>query len=180
MSAHEWATKLALEIAPDEAVLAPIVVDAFLAGGRERRDLFASSSGTLGGFSAGDVTAALPAVLQSIAVAGPLLLSALAAPNLGNLIGAVDNGLKLAVLREKRAAADESNSAKPGVPSGDRSSVVDEASPLFQVVETMRRELRRSGVGAERCDAIAYRTLQVLFTDPGNAANFVEMTTQAR
>jgi len=33
---HEWAARLAETVAPDEAPLAPIMADAYLAGGRDR------------------------------------------------------------------------------------------------------------------------------------------------
>jgi hypothetical protein len=181
MLVHDWAVRLADGVSPNEAILAPIVLEAFLAGGEERQALFARSGSTLGGFGAGDFAAVMPSLFQALMVAGPMLVTALSSTAAENVISGLDNVTKLLELRKH----DKLNPVKGPKGRAERHDRQDqggeppraavEALPpqVLQVVEMMRAELKKSGIKSETCDAVSYRALKVLFTDPQGASQFL-------
>jgi hypothetical protein len=48
-----WATRIAEAVAPDEVDLAPDIAEAFVAGGRDRAELFQTAGAVPGGFDQG-------------------------------------------------------------------------------------------------------------------------------
>ncbi len=163
---EEWSFRLAEAAAPDEAILAPTIAEAFIAGGKQRRQLFEESSGTLGGFGAGSLALVMPGLLSAIATVGPLLLAALSSPLSGNLIDALDTCVKFLTMREEnRSTGDTAPAPLPPEP---------ELAPVLKVLDTMQAEMRAKGLTAEASEAAAYRSLKALFADPPGAAQFVE------
>ena len=55
------------DVAPEEEELAPLMAEAFAAGGDTRAELFVESGAVPGGFSVGDVQTVIPLVFQSVA-----------------------------------------------------------------------------------------------------------------
>lgn len=93
-----WAAKIAEEAAPDEIDLAPAMAQAFIQGGKERKQLFVSSAGGVpGAFGPGEGMALFPWLLQAISDAGPYLLSILAsaAPLIGTFFETINNILEI-------------------------------------------------------------------------------------
>src|SRR5579872_6041341 len=73
-----WAITIAEAVAPQEAVLAPITVQAYIAGGKERADLFRQNQrGEPGGFDFGTFQVVLPYLLQGLHTASPLITTVL-------------------------------------------------------------------------------------------------------
>jgi hypothetical protein len=72
-----WAVKIAEAAAPDEVVLASVTVQAYIAGGAERADLFRQNQrGTPGGFDFGPFQVVLPYLLQGLQIAtSPIITS---------------------------------------------------------------------------------------------------------
>ena len=166
---EEWSFRLAEAVSPDEAILAPTMAEAFIAGGRQRAQLFSESSGVLGGFGAGGLILVIPGLLSAIAAVGPLLIAALSSPLTGGLVGALDNCLELLAIREERQKAGHPAAALP--PDSD-------LAPVLKVLDTMQTEMRAKGVSAEASEAAAYRSLRTLFADPSGATQFVRAVAQ--
>jgi hypothetical protein len=164
---EEWSYHLAEEVSPDEAILAPTMAEAFIAGGKQRRQLFEESSGELGGFGAGNLALIMPAVFSAIAAAGPLLIAALSSPLASNVVKALDNVVDYLALREENRPSGASSAPAPP-PPGDPA-----LTPVIKVLETMQSEMRAKGVSAEASEAAAYRSLRTLFAEPGAAKEFV-------
>jgi hypothetical protein len=173
-----WALRLAEAVAPDEIDLAPAMVDAFVAGGRARRQLFPQSGPLQGGVIAGDVQLVVPTVLVALQAAGPWLLEALASPAVSNITGAIKNGLGIIELREKAArhAADARSQTVPGDPTAVPHAEADVL--LSRIVQSMKREFEAMGMDRDQRDALVLRTLSVLFEDPTSAAAFVQALTR--
>src|SRR5215208_510146 len=70
-----WASRIADEVAPDEVDLAPAMVQAFVRGGRDRRDLFRQPKESVpGAFGPELVIVLIPLILKTIEKVGPALL----------------------------------------------------------------------------------------------------------
>jgi hypothetical protein len=121
--------------------------------------------GTLGGFGAGSLVLIVPAVLNAISVAAPLLLAALSSPLTDNLVKSLDNIVELLTMREQHQ--------KPA-PSAQPDWRDPELAPVMKALDTMQAEMRAKGISAEAAEAAAYRSLHALFTDPRGATQFVQ------
>jgi hypothetical protein len=160
-----WVTTLANEVAPAEAALAPMLMDAFVAGGQAREDVLSRNGRVGGGFDAQDGFLILPLVLQSLAVAAPAVIRALQSSLVGDMLGAAKNVLAVIELRLKAGALKPRKQAKRKQPP-----VIDEVfAPLSEVIETMSKELRAAGLGEDQSDAITFRTLKVLLEHPSSS-----------
>ena len=113
---RDWSVRLAHEVAPEEADLAPLWAEAFIAGGQARSDVRAAGSSAVGGFGAEGVAAVMPVVLQAMAGSAGMVMSALASRHAGDFLGCVKNGLSLLELRdraEKAASKPKKDEAEP-------------------------------------------------------------------
>lgn len=164
---EDWSLRLADAVSPDEAILAPTIAEAFIAGGKRRKQLFERSTGALGGFGAGNLALLVPPLLSAIAAAGPLLIAALSSPLAENAVGALDNCVKLLTIREENRKPGD---MPPAVPLPDDPDL----APILKVLDTMRAELRAKGISAEASEAAAYRSLRTLYADPPAAIEFVQ------
>ena len=156
--------EIAAGVAPAEVLLAPVVVDTFLAGGKKQRDLFAASSDQLGGFGVAGITALFPTIIGAISLAGPAILALLNSPAVKDGVGVLQTLLKL---REKN------NSPSPAAQAPHHATVVAAAAALTD-------ELQKLGVDADKRDAIAYRTLIVLLSQPEPAERLVTALANAK
>lgn len=160
-----WALKIAEEATPEEVDLAPIMAKAFVAGGREKVEMFRRSGGAVHGAFGAEVAAAVfPFILQGIVLAwGPLqwLLTSNVMSNLGainDLLGIKD--------RLQRKRHEES------LPDTTFAS-------LKQVNAIVSEELRAAGLRPERCELITYRVLKRMLEDPTGAAEFSKEIAEA-
>ena len=165
---EEWSYRLAENVSPDEAMLAPTMAEAFIAGGKQRQQLFEESSGILGGFGAGTLVLIVPTVLSAIAAVGPLLIQALSSPLTGDIVGALENVVALLTLREEHK--ESASSPAPALPPPDDPAL----APVMKVLDAMQTEMRAKGLSDEASQAAAYRSLRTLFTDPTGATEFVQ------
>jgi hypothetical protein len=169
----EWAERLAREVAPDEQELAPLMAEAYAAGGAARAELFARNDPVPGGFGAGEMGTVIPLVFQSMVAAAPLLLSALSSNIVGDLLGCVKTGLSMA---EVRAKAQSARGAVALSGAGAAVATVPAAAayaPLKRVIDTMAGELQAQGLSADQSDLITFRVLRQLLDQPQDAAQFV-------
>lgn len=166
-----WSVRLAEEVAPDEVDLAPLMAEAFRAGGKAREELFHSSERALGGFAPGDVVSVMPPVYQSIFAAAPLLIAVLSSDAVKGCLDAIKNALTVIELRmraQKAASPSSETTPKPTMPPGDA------YAPLRRIIETMRTELESSGLSDEQVDIVTFRALKALLEEPQGATQFVQ------
>lgn len=172
----EWAVLLAREVAPEEEELAPLMAEAFAAGGEARAELFATSGAVPGGFSVGDVPTVVPLVLQSLAAAAPVLLGALSSSVVGDLLGCIKTGLSVAEVRAKADATLTAGAARGAASAMPAAAAVPEGAgyaPLKRVIDTMSSELQSQGLNADQSDLVTLRVLRRLLEQPQDAAQFV-------
>lgn len=156
-----WATKIAQEVAPEEVDLAPLMAQAFINGGQERDDLFRKAKGgILGAFGAGDVSALIPWILQSIAGAATAIYALLSSGVLEKLLWAIKDLLSI---RDSLARKKQSESL-PDNPY----------APLKRVVSAISKGLEAAKIPEDQRDLITYRVLRLLLEDPQGAAVFVK------
>ena len=163
---EEWSYRLAEEVSPDEAILAPTMAEAFIAGGKQRAQMFEESSGVLGGFGAGTLVLIVPTLLSAIAAVGPLLIQALSSPLADDIVGALDNVVSLLALRQEHRGSEATTAA----PQSDDPAL----APVLKVLDAMQIEMRARGLSEEASQAAAYRSLKLLFADPPSATQFVQ------
>jgi hypothetical protein len=154
---EQWATQLAAEIAPDEAALAPLVAQAYAAGGDQRAELFRAAQGTPGAFGAGEVLAVLPFAFKALAVTAPPLLALLSSDIVSDVVESAKTALNLAELTA-------------GVGTRLKRHGDYAAGPNMELVRTVLteipHELRAAGLSEDQCNATTLRMLRVLVQDP--------------
>lgn len=161
----DLAMELAAEVAPAEVILAPGVVEAYLAGGRSQRDLFAKATNEYGGFGGMGLTTLFPSLVGAIALAGPVILAALNSTVVKDGVGVLQTLLKL---RESSSKATPGDAPAPA------------PAALLAAASALTAELDKLGVEAEKRDAIAYRTLIVLLSQPAASTSLVTALASAR
>ncbi|WP_369243850.1 hypothetical protein [Streptomyces sp. R41] len=109
-----WSLRIAAWAAPGETALAAQTTRAYAAGGTTRRNLFSSRGHAPGGMGGGTVSV-LPAVLDGLAYAAEAIKSALASPELSNMLSAAGLLLGLRAQRSEssRHALEGSDPASP-------------------------------------------------------------------
>ena len=155
MRAEEMmAVRLAQAVAPDEAELAPLLVEAFAEQGQGAQE----SVNMVGGFVSGaGINLILPLVLHGVAAIGPLLLKTLAAENTGTLLDCIKNGLQAVELLKKEPA--EQKAELPAVPYAS----------LQTMITTMSTSLRQQGLDPDQSDLVTFRVLQALLSEQQEA-----------
>jgi hypothetical protein len=155
---EDWCTALALEIAPDEAALAPMIGRAFCAGGTQRAELFRSGGNIHGAFGAGEMLAVLPIALFTLSRAAVSVGSLLQSDLVGDVLEIAKSATSIAELTGKLKERREAK-VKLGPRAIDQELL---ASMLIQ----LPRELQDNGLPADKCNEITLRMLRVLFADP--------------
>jgi hypothetical protein len=155
---NTWSLKIAEQTVPDEIDLAPVMVQAFIAGGKAREDLFRQEeNGTLGGFGAGAVLAIFPWILNTISAVAPILSSMLAATaHINDFLAIVKNVLE--ILKKKEAKL------LPGNPY----------APLKRAADAISKELQAVPMQQDQRDLIVYHILYALLEDPMGATQYVQ------
>jgi hypothetical protein len=149
-----WAERLAAQVAPDEAELVPSMTAAYLAGGAERRELFARTDSAPGGF---DVTAPIvlfPHVLAAVTVTAPAIWSAL-----GGNVSSVSTLLKnLGDLWDRRRAK---RAPEPQV------------LELNRLIDAISSELTAAGVPEKDSEVVTFRIVRALIQDGSGPRAFL-------
>lgn len=151
-----WAIQIAEAAAPEEAEMAPIMVQAYLKGGKDRQGLFLQAQGDIvGGFGAADLQTILPWILNGLAVIAPLINAALTSGNVDKYLSAVKDVLEIGdhLSRKKKVES------LPDVPYLD----------LKKVVAVLPKELAKAKIPQEQCELITYHVIRELLKDPNSA-----------
>ncbi len=156
----EMALKIAEVAVPDEIDLAPIMVQAFIQGRKEREELFKREEGSLvGGFGTGEIIAIFPFILNGLVKSSPLIYE-LMTTDVADITSLISNVLDI---REKVARKNTIQSLQD-----------NPYQPLKTVINTISTELKLSGLPQEQCDLITYRVLQALLDNPQESTVFIQ------
>lgn len=162
---NKWARSIAVEVDPAREALAPMMVEAYLRGGRQRRQLFESVD-TPGGFLPEGAISLLPYAFLALSwVANELMhlarnggLSALS-----DLLSCWKSWLELA--KARKALEEEATSHQT------HSEALDD---LNRVLTAVQRALEKQGLPIEQCELVTYRVMKVLVQEPNEAAQVVK------
>jgi len=166
---NDWSVRIAEEIAPDEVELAPILADAFMAGGKERKELFAKGGSTVGGFGSGAMAIVLPYILQALWMLGQPLFTILASDSITKFFECVTNAIKLLqTVKEQKAKI-----AQPLIPSENL------YAPLHEIIKVMGKELKTAGLNKDQADLVTFRVLKLMLEQPQQATLFVQQLTRS-
>ncbi|WP_182875441.1 M48 family metalloprotease [Microbispora sp. H10670] len=161
-----WSRRLAEHLVPAEAASAGRVGEAYVAGGRRRRDLLRASAAEPGGFGGGNA-GELPIILDALRVVSGDLLGLLTSHPLVDL-------LMLLALRSGRPAG--GFGVPPRTPAPGPASPHGPAPVLDQAVAGLRNRLRAQGVAGDRAESLTYDTLKLVFQqdrDPAEIEAFL-------
>jgi hypothetical protein len=159
---HEWAIRLAESAAPDESALAPVIADAWLAGGVQREQLFHKQRGPAGGFG-GEVVALLPLLFHALSQAAPALVALLDSGAFQEAMGAAPAATTADDVR--RAAVALRDAAPDGAAR---------FGPLVTVCQQLPWSLAAHGVGEREAQSAALGALRSLAADPAGARRFLQ------
>jgi hypothetical protein len=160
-----WAVKIAEAAVPQEAILAPVTVQAFMVGGEAYADLFRhDQKGTPGGLDFGTFQALFPYVLQGLSFVTPILTS---------VLSSVFSGIFLTFINQMLTKHEESKQKQPLAQLPD-----DPYRSLKHIITMMSQQLQKAGITEQKADLIVYRTLKVLLEDPEGAQQFLQKLTE--
>ena len=138
---HRIAIKLAEAISPEDLELAPLMIDSFLKGSRERRELLSrDKDGMLGSIG-------VPISVSDL----PLIFSAISA-----MATVISTFFSPGVYPRIRRYVISSESKRPSVKEND----------FDKFLESFSNELATMGISKDKSEQIALRTIKILITDP--------------
>jgi hypothetical protein len=164
-----WATRLAEVAVPDEVDLAADLAVAYVAGGKDRAELFRVSAAVPGGFDAGAVLVVFPFILSAITASGTVIMKLLSS-GVANVPGAIKDALDLWDRYEQHR-----NGPTVTVPPGTEQAY----RALGRVCEIFEAELAGAGIEPERREQITYRTVRQLLDDQEGTHEFLNAVTPA-
>lgn len=156
----DWALRLAKEVVPTEVELAPSMVVAYVAGGRDREELFRTTRSAPSGFDVGTVLVVFPHILAGLAVAGHSLWNLL-----GGNASSVSTLLKnVGDLRDRRKAARKGKA--------ERAAVADYPD-LSRVIDAIETQLAAAGMAPADREVLTFRIVRALIADGSGTRAFL-------
>lgn len=160
----KWARRIAVEVDPEREALAPMMMEVYLRGGRERRQLFESAS-TVGGILPDGGASLLPYAFLALSWVATGLMQMCSAGGLSALSDLLSCWKNLLELVKTRKRLKE----EAGAPKGQDDALVG----LRRVLEEVQRVLEKQGLPTEQCELVSYRVMKVLLQEPDEAVQFV-------
>lgn len=156
-SLQQWSIYLAEIVTPAESDFAPLLVNAYIAGGKQREDLFKTDNAPEGSFMPVGMVFVLPHVLTGILAAAPFLLKLLSSTELlNNALTTVCNILTL-----------HDRAKQTVIGSGhQRGQVQEPVYSIGKVVSIIDEQLKNIPLPDEERDCIAYRIIRALLEQP--------------
>lgn len=162
---NKWAKMIAVEVAPEYEPLAPMMMTAYLRGGKERKQLFESAS-IAGGFLPDGGLSFLPyAFLALSGIAAPLmqLCSSLGLGTINDLLNCWKSLLEVIDVQKKL-------NEKPEVANKGN----DTLAALRRVMDEVQKSLKKQGLTKEQADLVSYRVMKALLQEPNEGAQFIQ------
>lgn len=166
MTTEEWAVRIAEEVVPVETDFAPIWVNAFVAGAKERQELFAQTNAQAAGFLPGDFVPMLPMIFKGLAVAAPSILAILTSDITGKFLECLKNTIAIGETFVKKGKWFSSETT----PAADE-DICDRLNEIMLKLDKAMRPLRLKQNQADRINLIVMR---LLLENPPDAKRFVE------
>lgn len=160
------AKRIAIEIDPEYEALAPMMLEAYMRGGRERRQLFETAP-TLGGIMPDGGASILPYAFLALSWVVTQLMrlsNSGGVRTLSDFLSLWKNCLELVKdlkTQNKEAIA----------PEGRSEALVG----LRRILDEVQKTLERQGLPKEQSELVGYRVMKVLLQEPVEAAKFVIM-----
>ena len=161
----KWAKRIASEVDPEYEPLAPMMLEAYLRGGRERKQLF-DSAPTVGAILPDGGTSLLPfafLALSWIATNLSKLYRSGGISALSDLFSLWKSWLELAKTRKTM-------NAEPSVPEVQHEALFS----LRRILDEVQQVLEKQGLPTEQCELVSYRVMKALLNEPNEAAAFVK------
>jgi hypothetical protein len=153
-----WAVEIAEAAAPDEVALAPQTVQAYIAGGADRADLFYQNQrGTAGGADFGIFQVILPYLLQGLHAASPLI---------SEIFSSTVSGVLVEIIKQRLEARKKS--------SQETQSQEQIPEPLKRLRAILSQPLRKSGLSEDKIDLIIDNFLRVVLENPDGTRLFLQ------
>lgn len=166
ITVEDWAVRIAEEVVPVETDFAPIWAEAFVAGGKERQELFAQTNTQAAGFLPGDFMPMLPMIFKGLAFAAPSILAMLTSDITGKFLECLKNSLAIGEVFGKRGKWFSSETA----PSTDENI----CTRLNEIMLKLDKEMRPLGLKQFQADRINLTVMRLLLENPPEAKQFVE------
>lgn len=163
---EEWAVRIAEEVAPAETDFAPTWAAAFVAGGKERQELFVQSNAQVAGFLPGDLMPVLPTILKGLAFAAPSILAVLTSDITGKILQCLKNSIALGEIFGKTRKWFSAETA----PAGDETAY----ARLNEIMSKLNKEMRPLGLEQSQSDRINLIVMRLLLENPSEGKRFVE------
>lgn len=155
-----WALRLASEVVPAEAELAPSMVLAYVAGGSERDELFSTRRSAPSAFDVSSAVVVFPQILAGLAVAGHSLWTLL-----GGNASSVSTLLKnVGELWDRR---------KNGRKARDQQATAPDHADLSRVIEAIETQLAAAGMAPADREVLTFRIVRALFADGNGTRAFL-------
>ncbi|MDQ3666529.1 MAG: hypothetical protein M3410_08105 [Acidobacteriota bacterium] len=162
--------KIAEEVSPVETEFAPLWVEAFIKGGKDRKELFSVTNAQASGFLPGELMPTLPVVLKALAVAAPMLLTILRSEVTGNFLESVKNALAVGELLGKGRGWFSAVGGQEAEATLAGESVY---ARLNEVMAKLDKEVRSLGLSQAKRDRINLVVLRLLLENPPDATRFL-------
>ncbi|MFD2419688.1 hypothetical protein [Amycolatopsis pigmentata] len=156
----DWALRLAKEVVPTEVELAPSMVVAYVAGGREREELFRTRGSVPSGFDVGSVLVVFPQILAGLAVAGH---------SLWNLLGGNASSVST-LLKNVGELWDRRKAARKG--KTEQTAVADDPD-LSRVIDAIETQLAAAGMAPADRELLTFRIVRALIADGSGTRAFL-------
>lgn len=191
LSVENWATRIASEVAPAEVELAPVWADAFVRGGKARKELFKHTNSQATGFTAGDYIVLTPMILQALAAAVPALLAILSTDVAGKFLECVKNAFALGeifgkgkgLLGPEEAEKVSKESAAVSL-AGDAVEVASNQAVYYaqlnDILKQLDRQLRPLNLGPEKQARVSLTVLRLLLENPPDATVFLKKLSEKK
>jgi hypothetical protein len=177
ISVEKWAVKIAEEVSPVEADFAPLWVEAFIKGGKDRRELFQETNAQAAGFLPGDFLPILPTIFKALAITVPSLLSILTSENVGKFLEGVKNALTIGeIFGKSNGWFSVFSKRKPEDTAADE-AVYKKLEAVYEklneVITKLDKEMQPLALEQHKCDTVKLTVLRLLLENPADATQFL-------
>ncbi len=155
---QQWSIHLAEGVVPEESDLAPLLIGAYITGGKEREALFRTDNAPEGSFISGGLIFILPYVFAGVQAAAPHILSLLSSTSLNTALTIVCNVITLHDRAKGTFAAPD--------PQQCNEHVQEPVYSIRQIVSVIDEHLKTASLPEEERERIAYRVIRALLEQP--------------
>ena len=158
-----WAKRTALEVDPDNEDLAPMMLNAYLQGGQNRKQLFERDA-VVGSFSSEGILPLLAFAFTALSLIGKELMELQVSGGLDAI-----NGLLSAWKTWLEALKARQSLKEKASTEGKR----DEYASLYRILQKVEKSLRKRGLSREQSELLTYQVIKSLLEEPDEGAKII-------